>query len=185
MPEVASVTEGPEEPEEPEPLRVLRVPSLLADDPSSILAAVAAVEPEAVQEPVEEPPPVNDPEPDSDFVDVDLSEMLEAEAETVEAQTIEDDQPAVYDLSAAAEPSEPVEEDFEDWERVVESLKRAGKGVQLPREKEQEPKAPAARAKTAQDEFGMYDPKLAGMAALFAKLEEFSDDDDPPIGRRK
>src|SRR5262249_15076527 len=132
----------------PDVLKVPRVAAarLLADDPSSILAAVAAVEPETVEEPVQEQAAEIDPEPESDFVDIDLSEMLEAEAETVEAQTVEDEQPAVYDLSAAAaEPSEPVEEDFEEWERVVESLKRAGSRVQLPREKEQEPKASAPR----------------------------------------
>jgi len=42
------------------------------------------------------------------------------------------------------------------------------------------PAAPAARrAKRIQDEWGMFDPQEAGMAALFAKLEQLNNDDDP------
>ena len=42
------------------------------------------------------------------------------------------------------------------------------------------PAAPAARrTKRVQDEWGMFDPQEAGMAALFAKLEQLNDDDDP------
>jgi hypothetical protein len=170
---VAEAPKGPEAPTAPE---APEVSALLhfADDPTSILAAVAAVEPDAVQEP--------DDQPDDDFVDVDLSELLE-----VEAEAAEDEEPAVYDLSAE-EPAEPASDDFEDWEQVVESLKREGRRIQLPRTKQ--PVAPVARARpvqakapqdeTAPDEFGVYDPKLAGMAALFAKLEELSEDDEQP-----
>jgi len=120
------------------------------------------------------------------FVDVDLSELLEVEAEAVSAADVEEE-PPVYELSA-----NPLADDFDDWQQVVDALKREGARTQLPRRKEREevpaapPPAPTrapaaiAAAKRPQDEWGIYDPDQAGMAALFAKLEELTSDDDAP-----
>ena len=232
-----------------EPARSLHI----SDNPASIIAALAAAEPETFDEQPIELAPVAEPlatAPDEEneepaeartaFDDVDLSDLLEEERPDLHATVdVSEDQP-VYDLSDASGLDEPPAEaasdrdkapasdnahasdnapanfgedkdpadvgekapaDFDEWQQVVDALKRESDRGRWPRRKSRgtmspappspaaaKPAAPGAPlaqrprgAKRVHDEWGMFDPQEAGMAALFAKLEKLnSDDDDPP-----
>lgn len=96
----------------------------------------------------------------------------------------------------------PAEEEFDDWQQVIDALKRESARVRLPRDHKPpaaerpldaaapaaavppKPKADAQRprrqAKALQDEWGMFDPTQAGMAALYERLEELTRDEEKP-----
>lgn len=195
-------------------------------EPVSIIAAVAALEQPLV---IDAPVPaarqiVEEPEEEEVTVDIDLSDLLADSAdETTGSVPADDDRgPAVYDLSAdtleivepaveaplaaaaADEPPaapEPHEEEFDDWQQVVDALKRESARARVPRERKPAgdtrveaasaptPPAPAAaspdaepprprRSKAIQDEWGMFDPAQAGMAALYERLEKITEDEE-------
>ena len=204
-------------------------------DPSPIIAAVAALEaPIAIEEPVTkavERAPADDTN-DGVPMDIDLSDLLEDssdEAPVLKTAADVDDEPSVYELSAdtieidadvetaaavtaasADEPGpaapEPAAEDFDDWQRVVDALRRESQHVRVPRDRKPNepateiaaapppppvpaPKPSAAAAaepprrrqpRVAHDEWGMFDPAQAGMAALYARLEELTEEDEKP-----
>ncbi len=170
-------------------------------------------------------------------VDIDLSELVAEEHRTTQAAAAPDeDEPAVYELSAdsielnqgtdlelamsapvaAAAPAdespapEP-EQDFDDWQKVIDALKRESAQVRVPRERAPEPpttqasaatpastteshvaaapaprtraakngtEPPRRRLRTAHDDWGMFDPKQAGMAALYERLAKITQDDE-------
>jgi hypothetical protein len=232
-------------PEPPRAPAVTRRRSVdVTDDPSSILAAVAMFEDEM---PVEEParavePPAraaaddddDDESNDSrtDFVDLDLSDLLEDQPERIDASAddADDSDAEVYELSDvnitadadvaslaatvsahtssnAPDRAPAAEEPFDDWQEVVDALKREGERTRLPRAPRTERPAPEppratavaapqpapgdtkrpatgearkrrARARQLQDEWGVFDPDQAGMPALFAKLAKRGSDDE-------
>ncbi len=166
-------------------------------------------------EPVEEPAADATLEAECDeeppaTVDIDLSEMLAEEpvaSGPVEAAT--EDEPAVYELSAesidldlvaapAEEAAPPAPEapgsDFDDWQKVIDALKRESAQVRVPRERPAPtpvvqttaaPAPPAAGAKLAadapkrrlrvtRDEWNTFDPTQVGMAALYERLEQIT-----------
>jgi hypothetical protein len=97
----------------------------------------------------------------------------------------------------------PAGQEFDDWQQVVEALQRESQRVQLPGRKDPpapEPKAaapvdpigprttkpvppPRHPRPQPEDEWGVFDPEQAGMAALFAKLEQLADEDERPARR--
>jgi hypothetical protein len=100
------------------------------------------------------------------------------------------------------EPAAPAMPDFVDeWQQVVEALQRESNRVQLPARKEPaasespaaaepakprsaaKPAPPPRRARQPEDEWGVFDPEQAGMAALFAKLEQIANEDERPARR--
>ncbi len=166
-------------------------------------------------------------------VDIDLSDLLEEEpTPTRAAASVDEDEPAVYELSAdsididlVAAPAEelieapaaeliaaPADEpppaapetgdgDFDDFQSVIDALKRESAQVRLPRERKPDaqtaqtvqparvpaPAVPAPmpriaaepprrRLRVAADEWGMFDPTQAGMEALYERLEEITQD---------
>ena len=165
-------------------------------------------------------------EPETATVDIDLSNLLGDDDLTPRAAAaeVEEDEPAVYDLSAesldlsfSASPveaprapaAEPALDDFDDWQKVVDALKRESAGVRIPRTAEPrtpqtvpasaaapepaatsatQPPAIAAKIATAEppkrrlrptaDEWGMFDPAQAGMAALYERLEKITRDEE-------
>lgn len=228
--------------EEPEAIEI-------AAEPTSIMAAVAALEQTAPAEPAHAAPtpavaPIHE-EQDEVSVDIDLSDLLADSADESEiAESADaDSEPPIYELSAEgleiveptmdthaaevaatapraaaapiAEPSAPqtplaaapqddtppavpetAEEEFDDWQQVVDALKRESARVRVPRDRtnpaapprvETAPAKPPAdatrtrrQAKALQDEWGMFDPAQAGMAALYERLEEITKEEDEP-----
>jgi len=151
------------------------------------------------------------PETDADegiAIDVDLSDLLEEEQVPRRARAADvDDEPAVYDLSAApidldlvaaprehrpAAAADPDADDFNDWRKVVDALKRESAQVRVPRERKPGPRGvqaaaaapapapkiaadpPRRRLRIGADEWGMFDPAQAGMAALYERLEQIT-----------
>jgi len=157
-------------------------------------------------------------------VDIDLSDLLEDKAPQRAADTsVVDDEPAVYELSgdtfdidldarpvlstAPAEetPASPApeapEDDFEDWQKVIDALKRESAQVRVTRKPDPHmaktaatspvtanpaPAAPSPkvaadpprrRTRSAQDEWGVFDPTQAGMAALYERLQQIEDEE--------
>lgn len=211
----------------------------IAAEPSSIVAAVAALEETVAVEPAHTPTaaPFQEEE-DEVSVDIDLSDLLADAADEGEIAESAgaDSEPQFYELSAEgleiAEPAvaagpmvespaaetplaaapqddtppaapESAEEEFDDWQQVVDALKRESAHVRVPRDRTNpaapprvetapahnaaapaKPPADAARkrrhAKALQDEWGMFDPAQAGMAALYERLEELNRDDEKP-----
>ena len=175
----------------------------------------------------------NDEQRDDDAtvsVDIDLSDLLDDDKVTARAAAgaADEDEPAVYELSAdsidmdtavtftspveetpAPAAPEPADGDFDDWQNVIDALKRESAQVRVPRERKPDPPtvqtAPAApappapspapspspspspriaaeppkrRFRAAQDEWGMFDPAQAGMAALYERLEQITQDEE-------
>jgi hypothetical protein len=135
----------------------------------------------------------------AELVDVDLSELLEEPEVTTQASSEEDGEVTVYELDAETAPiddgpqplSAAPAEDFDDWTRVVDALKRESARTRLPGVKAPATPRPAAaaapgeslrdrRRKQVQDEWGVFDPEQAGMQALFDRLARLNDD-DPPV----
>src|SRR5579872_4050101 len=102
------------------------------------------------------------PEQDEEVVtvDIDLSDLLEDQQPQnarAAAPAIDDGEPAVYELSAEAmdldlvaapadktpapPAAEPAEDEFDDWQQVVDALKRESANVRVPRERKPDPPA--------------------------------------------
>src|SRR5581483_10604349 len=188
-------------------------------------------------DPVEIAPTDAAPDTSSDqdeiTVDVDLSNLLDPETTaSARSAAAADEEPAIYELSAdaieldgrldlaapvaapaddtpAAEPP-PAEEEFDDWQNVIDALKRESAQVRVPRERKPDPRKvqaaapapqsaapqpppppaspsaaskiaaepPRRRLRAAADEWGMFDPTQAGMAALYERLEQLTQDDE-------
>jgi hypothetical protein len=152
-------------------------------------------------------------------VDIDLSDLLEEEPPPPQAASADDDEPAVYELSADSmdldigiskggdggdsvpppSPSFDVDangsDDFDDWQQVVDALKRESAQIRVPRERKPDPPVrtappaptpaskiaadpPKRRLRAVQDEWGMFDPAQAGMAALYERLQKLNTDDE-------
>jgi hypothetical protein len=104
--------------------------------------------------------------------------------------------------SAPVEPTpaptaEPAEDTFDDWRQVVDALKRESANVRAPQERksdlpvrtasESKPAPapvlkigadpPKRRLRTVPDEWGMFDPAQAGMAALYERLQQLERDE--------
>jgi hypothetical protein len=147
-------------------------------------------------------------------VDIDLSDLLDEEPTPDRAAiaTATDDEPAVYELSAEAidldlasapgKPApapmvEPAEDGFDDWQQVVDALKRESANARVPQERQSDLPVRAAREsrsapapvlkigadppkrrlRTVPDEWGMFDPAQAGMAALYERLQQLERDE--------
>ena len=164
---------------------------------------------------------------ETNTVDIDLSDLLDDDKMSARAAAgaADEDEPAVYELSAdaidldaavalaspvdetpAPAAPEPAEGDFDDWQKVIDALKRESAQVRVPRERKPDPPAvqttpaipappapaaapapspkiaaaepPKRRFRAAQDEWGMFDPNQAGMAALYERLEQITQDEE-------
>jgi hypothetical protein len=158
-------------------------------------------------------------------VDIDLSDLLEEEPPPPQAASADEDEPAVYELSAdamefdlvappnpraadASKGGDPVPppspsfdidtngaDEFDDWQQVVDALKRESAQIRVPRERKPDPPVrtappaptpaskiaadpPKRRLRAVQDEWGMFDPAQAGMAALYERLQKLNTDDE-------
>ncbi|HZP48369.1 MAG TPA: hypothetical protein VFB07_07545 [Vicinamibacterales bacterium] len=198
-------------------------------------------------------------DPEDTGVDIDLSDLLADESSSTRAAAIaDDDEPAIYELSADAldidlvaapadeliaapadeldeliaapadeAPAAPEadEDEFDDFQKVIDALKRESAQVRVPRERKPEapavqtaavqtaggpgpsPKSttavptpapepaaaaaivvppaiarmepPRRRLRPAADEWGVFDPMQAGMAALYERLEQLTQDKEP------
>jgi hypothetical protein len=179
---------------------IVEIEAIVEDEPVVVEEPIFEEEAILGDEPAEEPSPLAHEPEFTDEQDIDLSDLLETEIVAAPVEE-EESEPAVYELSA--NPIEPVDE-FDDWQQVVDALKRESERTQLPRRRERvepavaaappapEPVAPPApkvtvpvpaKRKPTQDEWGIFDPTQAGMAALYAKLEQLAGDDDAPPPR--
>jgi hypothetical protein len=197
----------------PRPAISLPTTSQNATTPASLLAVLAAVDEPSddlgdsmIVEQPEETATDEAPETSLEFIDVDLSELLEEPTAQAQTQRDDTDETTVYELDSptapvklAAQPSTASsEDDFEDWTRVVEALKRESAQTRVPRvRRAAPPPQPAAqsvaapapqerrrerdRRRKVQDEWGVFDPEQAGMQALFDRLAQLNGDDDPPV----
>ena len=194
-------------------------------------ANVATVETDIAQ-------PDTAPEVEADgaiTVDIDLSDLLDdGDVSARAAAGADEDEPAVYDLSAEsldlrsaaapieetppAAPEPAADDDFDDWQKVVDALKRESAQVRVPRDRKPDPRAvqtapksappavppppapappaqaaaasaqapalkigaaePPKRRRATADEWGMFDPAQAGMAALYERLERITQDEE-------
>jgi CheY-like chemotaxis protein len=80
-------------------------------------------------------------------------------------------------------------DDLPDWLDIIEAIRRDAEQAKLtrPDAPQGEPAAKRRRRRRnmpIQDEWGLFDPSQCGFAALIAKLEEITDNDDGPAPRR-
>lgn len=158
---------------------------LLAEEPAAPRSAASADDDE---------PAVYELSPDSidiDLVAAPVEEPVEAPAEPLIA-TPADEPPAATPENGEA--------DFDDWQKVIDALKRESAQVRVPRERKPdaqtlqaasvpaaalEPAGPAPvaepprrRVRVAADEWGVFDPAQAGMKALYERLEKITQDEE-------
>jgi CheY-like chemotaxis protein len=176
-------------------------------DEAIVLAAAEPPEPPAANEPSDaegedldiDLSGLLEPEPSTSQASADdgddgrvIYELSDVSLEPAEIETFAEQKTA----SSATGPT-----DFDDWEQVVEALQRESKRVQLPARKEPvrpdppavaapappranvKPMPPPRRPRQPEDEWGVFDPEQAGMAALFAKLAQLADEDEKPARR--
>lgn len=126
----------------------------------------------------------------NEFVEFDLSQMLNAAAEQQPSETPSPDDQADVRHRAGDPPPPAPETDI--WVPPRLGVERLWPSMEIPdsaasRSAMSAPQPPARRVprnrRPVQDEWGFFDPDQCGFAALLAKLAEITDGDDPPAKR--
>ena len=163
-----------------------------AEDPESVLAGMSIDLQEFVQDPTDPPVPVTDSEPAEAMVSA--AETIESTAAAFDAVAPPIAAPPQAATPAPAVPApEPAHiggKSEREWVALIESLRHDVERLRNERAEKPAAAKPAPRpagpraakaskkAKPVQDEWGFFDPEQCGFAALLAKLDEVTENDD-------